>query len=590
MENSRQSVAHAALAIGLIAAVFTLVVCVLLTTTHIQLKKMDPLNHAALVALRDRYADGERDDQMKQDIRQLDLLARKAFFTNQTQIRAGGTTAIVAGVVMLIAFGIFQVTTRNVPPPKAACCDGMVWIELERSRVWVAGGTILLVAVAIMMVLSTPTILTEDLASPPPQPQPQPRPHNDPAPRPTVAVIPMGFAEHAPAFRGANGSGQTDFADVPTEWNEETGMNLLWKRPLELPAWASPVVWDDRVIALGADQSNRVVYCLNANTGEDTWTTVIPPHPEATVGYETDTMDERWDILVYAGATPAVNGTDVFALFSNGQLVALDLATGDVRWNIVPASTSANTYGLDSALRVYRNSVIVVFEGDERFIARYDAATGRELWKTERESSTWASPILAARDDGTHLLVLLADPDVTAWDPETGARVWTTDILTEEPDFCVGPSPVQAGDRVFVNCQNSGIYGVDLADGNIAWRVEELPDDSGFPDGTSMTTDGRYLYQFYESVLTCLDTANGQVVKQKELDTYSNYASAALNKGLLYLSTEDGMLILNADPETDFAVVGTGTITGHSDASPTFVKGRVFLRSDDAVICFGVTE
>ncbi len=572
----------------MIAAVFTLVVCVLLTTTHIQLKKMDPLNHAALVALRDRYADGERNDQIKQDIRQLDLLARKAFFTSQTQIRTGGTTAIVAGAVMLIAFGIFQAATRNVPPPKTAPCDGMVWIELARSRVWVAGGAILLVAVAIMMVLSTPAILTEDLVAPPPQPKPQP--HGGVAPRPTVAVTPIGFAENAPEFRGAGGSGQTDFENVPTEWNEEAGANLLWKKTIELPSWASPIVWDDRVIALGADQSNRVVYCLDANTGEDAWTTIIPPHREATVGYETDTMDERWDLLVYAGATPAVNGTDVFALFSNGQLVALDLATGDVRWNIAPATTSTNTYGLDSALRVYRDSVIVVFEGDDRFIARYDASTGRELWKTERESSTWASPILAKRNDGTHLIVLLADPDVTAWDPETGERIWTTDVLKEGPDFCVGPSPVQAGDRVFVNCQNAGIYGVDLADGRIAWRVEELPDDSGFPDGASMTTDGRYLYQFYESVLTCLDTADGRVVRQKELDTYANYPSAALNKGLLYLSKEDGMLVLNANPETDFTEVGRGTITGHSDASPTFVKGRVFLRSDDAVICFGVTE
>ena len=112
----------------------------------------------------------------------------------------------------------------------------------------------------------------------------------------------------------------------------------------------------------------------------------------------------------------------------------------------------------------------------------------------ERNSPTWSSPLLAKRADGSMLIVLLADPDVTAWDPETGEQVWSTKVLTGKPDFCVGPSPVQVDDMVFVNAQNSGMFGLNLAEGSIAWSLDQLPDGSGVPDGASMTTDGKYLY------------------------------------------------------------------------------------------------
>ncbi len=320
------------------------------------------------------------------------------------------------------------------------------------------------------------------------------------------------------------------------------------------------------------------------------WTTTIPVHADATAKYKTDTMDERWDEIVYAGATPAVNGNQVFVLFSNGQLLALELATGDVLWSIVPAETGKNKYGVDNSLLIYRDSVIVAFEGDERFIARYDAATGKQLWRTERGSSTWASPLLAMRADGSRLVVLPADPDVTAWAPETGEQVWTTEVLTGGPDFCVGPSPVQVGDMVFVNCQNCGMFGLDLADGTIAWTLEQLPDGSGFPDGASMTTDGKHLYQFYESVLTCVDAASGKVVRQKELDEYASYASVLLNKGSLYLMCEGMVLVLNSDPETGFEERGRGLLAEEElcDSTPALVKGRIYLRSDWSLYCFGV--
>ena len=146
---------------------------------------------------------------------------------------------------------------------------------------------------------------------------------------------------------------------------------------------------------------------------------------------------------------------------------------------------------------------------------------------------------------------------------------------------------MQAGDKVCVNMQNCGIYGLNLADGSVAWKLEELPDGGGFPDGASMTTDGTHVFQFYESVLTCVNAANGEVVKQKEMDESANYASALLNKGKLYLAGDGVMLVLDADPATDFAQRGKGSMDEFSDATAAIVKGRVYVRSDESLYCFG---
>ena len=59
-DDARGMMARAALLVGVTAALLTLVLCVLLSATHLQVKRADPLNNATLLELRERYGDGER--------------------------------------------------------------------------------------------------------------------------------------------------------------------------------------------------------------------------------------------------------------------------------------------------------------------------------------------------------------------------------------------------------------------------------------------------------------------------------------------------------------------------------------------------
>jgi len=607
----RRPLADALLGVCLVATVFSVGVGRLTLLTHRQWRGADPLNAGDLLELRARYAGGVRDDATRAALRAADLAARQRYFTLRQRVKTGGWLTLGGVILALSASSARKRVRKPAIAPAPPRCEGMHLLETEKARWSLAGAAVLLAAVAGVAAISAWSPLEGNaesrstFAKAAADKKPKVETGTPDTGRPTPGQAGLQTSDDrqqtegmlqpatspasrwSPTFRGVGGSGVTAYGNLPLAWSEAENRNIRWRHALDLPGWASPVVSGNRVIVLGADADRRLVYGVHAGTGERLWTTSIPAHADATPDYQPDTMDERWDTLVFAGATPAVTDHQAFAIFSNGQLVALDLASGEVQWNQVPGRTAANTFGLDNALLTYENSVIVVFEGDARFIARYDAATGREIWKTVRRTPSWASPILAHTADGRALVVLLSDPDVTAWDAATGAVAWTRKVLRRKPDYAVGPSPIHVNGRIFVNCQNSGIYALSLTDGTLLWKLEELPDRHGFADGASMVSDGRHLFQFYEFFLTCINMETGEVVKQAEVDAFAGYASPAADSGRLYLFGDTTSLVVDADPASDFTVLGKGELADNIDASPAVTDGRIYLPTDKALYAIG---
>ena len=403
--------------------------------------------------------------------------------------------------------------------------------------------------------------------------------------RPALSEKP---ADTFASFRGPNGCGNTSIKNLPTSWNEAEKKNIAWRVPLDLPGWGSPIVWGPKVIVTGGTQKQRVIYCFDRMTGKNLWRCEVPLAEGATTGHKLVTQDPRWDKLLHAGATPVTDGKLLITPFSNGQLVAINLSDGSIAWNKLAGNTTPNKYGWDNSPLIFQNTVIAAFEGAERHIAAYDISTGKQLWKSPRKSPTWASPILFTSPKGTPMVVLTANPDVTAWDARNGKELWSIDVFKEGPDFCVGPSAVYGGGRIFVNCQNDGIFALEPDAGTILWSVTELPEHGIFSDTLSMLTDGRHVFQFFDYYLTCLDAKTGAVIKHKEMPEASNCASPILNNGMLYLFTEVPTMIVSSDPESDFEVISEGEIEDTCDGVPAAVEGALYFRTDSAL--YGIME
>ena len=72
------------------AAVSAGILSVLMIANYVQTKSNDPLNSQVITQLIAQLQDNPEDTILKEQIRALDLLARKAYFTYQWQIRTGG--------------------------------------------------------------------------------------------------------------------------------------------------------------------------------------------------------------------------------------------------------------------------------------------------------------------------------------------------------------------------------------------------------------------------------------------------------------------------------------------------------------------
>lgn len=400
---------------------------------------------------------------------------------------------------------------------------------------------------------------------------------------PETAPVPADSS--SPSFRGPTGSGLYR-GTAPASWSAKDKKGILWQATLDLPGWSSPIVYGDKVVVTSADSDKRTVYCFEAATGKPAWKTTVPAVDGATQDYKPDSQSDTWDKMLYAGSTPATDGKQVYAVFSNGQLAALELATGKHLWSKALGDTTTNKFGLDNSLLVYDGNVIVVFEGAQSFIAAYDA-TGKEQWKTKREGPTWASPILVKTKTGASLVVLSANPDVTAWDVKTGAHAWSTKVLTAAPEYCFGPSPVTDGERIYVNCDKNGIFALDPANGAVLWKLTELPDGSNVAEFKSMTTDGQRLYHFHQSILTVLDAKTGGVLAQPDMGTSSSEteASPMVVGDKLYLVCGDTTIVAKTGEKPE--KIGEGTVNEIVYASPAYAAGRLFFRAGRVLYCIG---
>ena len=184
-----------------------------------------------------------------------------------------------------------------------------------------------------------------------------------------------------PQWRGPTGMGSSDEKGLPTSWGGAANDHVRWSSPLPAsdPSQSSPIVWGDRVFvttALNAPVEHHVV-CYDAATGQRRWDTLVPPGPWLL-------SDLRGG---YACATPATDGTLVFALFGSAVLAALD-ADGHIVWHrdIEPRPFDV---AIASSPIIYKDMVILLCDQTTQhsFIIAFDAKTGDVKWKSPQLTS-----------------------------------------------------------------------------------------------------------------------------------------------------------------------------------------------------------
>ena len=569
-----------AIIVAVVSALLAFAVCVLLISSYIQVRATAPLDSPELLKLREMLANKtDPDEALVEQIRALDLLARKAFFTSQAQLIRGGTLLLGAVIILFVALKLAARWRPVLPVVARAPQAQSFWHERAGARRAVGGAGIFLVSFALFAAFfsksGVPSLTSADVAprvaeSAVTTSVAEARPEPRPAPLPTFEELKQQW----PSFRGAGGYGVARTAGAPIDWDGASLRAIRWKVPVPLPGNSSPVVWNDRLFLTGADDDAREVYCFQVDTGDLLWKAALPDFPGVP-----DSLPAVTEDTGFAAPTMAVHGDRAFCIFGTGDIACFDFE-GELLWGKYLGDPD-NHYGHSSSLLALDDLLFVQFDQhtNGRLLA-LDVATGTERWAVPRKRISWASPICADTGSGFQL-ILASEEDVDAYDPATGALLWSEACLYGE----VGPSPAFGDGLVLVANDNASASALSLkleegdTGGRVLWEWDDAMPDVSSP----LAADGRFYICTSAGEIACLDAASGELAWLKEFDD-GFYASPILVGDSVYVLDMRGtMMIFRTGPK--YELIASPKLGETTVATPAFLNNRIYIRTLENLFC-----
>ena len=229
-----------------------------------------------------------------------------------------------------------------------------------------------------------------------------------------------------PAWRGPSGNNIAPAGSaVPTEFSPTK--NVVWKTQIPGRGVSSPVVVGNKIFLTTADEQaqSQSVICLSKENGQQLWQTQVHQ------GTFTPKMHKK---NTHATPTPSWDGERLIGSFYNNYKVwlsALD-STGKILWQKDTGDyRDKYQFGYAPSPVLHGTNVIVSSEYPQGFIAAFDRATGREVWRKDRGGNSSYSTPIVAKVGSQELLVLTGNDKVTAYNPNNGSEVWAVPAISK---------------------------------------------------------------------------------------------------------------------------------------------------------------
>jgi outer membrane protein assembly factor BamB len=542
-----------------VAGGFSLVVALTMIFSLIQLYTIKPLDSPALAAVKEQYDKDPASSAKAEQVRAMDLMARKAYFSSRWQVETGSYLLLAGAVIFILCQRLIAENEKIkpvLPGPKVETSGQSVQI---RKYLLVAASVISVSAIAASFILRSEL---PDLSQKSGKGGSSGRNGSTSAPKPDKTNFPF--------FRGQDSRGIAGGSGYPTEWDGVAGKNVGWKIQLPKAGKSSPVIWDDRIFVTGAEDNQCEIYCLDKSSGAILWTgsaTGIPGEPA-----ELPKMDREGGLAV---STAATNGKVVCAIFANGNIVCFDLR-GKQKWakNI---GAPQNSYGYSSSLLIFNNLLIVQYDSNLKVaLLGFDLETGELKWETPRRGRTvWSSPVLAYFG-GTPQVVLNGNPAVSSFDAITGKEIWAVECMSGD----VAPSVAVNSTMTYAVTDYAKLTAIRSGTGaSVAWE-----DNAFTPDVSSPVATDTYLF---------VSTGNGDVAcynSQKGDTLWTHYfsdqfyASPIIADDKVYLLDRSGVMhIVEAGPA--FKLLSEAPLGETADCTPAFSDKKIYIRGNKNLYC-----
>lgn len=228
-----------------------------------------------------------------------------------------------------------------------------------------------------------------------------------------------------------------------------------WSSTVSAPIRGAPLVFQDRVFVIAIDNK---LHALAAVDGSDLWQYA---GLQETAGY-------------VGGNSAAASGDSIVAPFTSGELVSLRIDNGRPVWNesLIGARGDVRAFGnlADIRGRPVIDRGLVLAMGSAGQIAAIDLRSGQRRW--DRNIGGSQTPWTAGR----FVFVLTGNADVAALVRDTGKIRWVTPLTQYEDHKARTPAlwggPVLAGDRLLVTSSFGDLLAVSPYTGEVLGKID----------------------------------------------------------------------------------------------------------------------
>jgi len=426
--------------------------------------------------------------------------------------------------------------------------------------------------------------------------------------------VAIGSAQNWPQFRGAQAGVAPNNPALPDTWSDT--QNVAWKIEIPGRSWSSPVVWGDHVFVTTAvnvkqpDQPLKPVvsYLARSLGGTMTAADISQPtdeHRWAIYDVDLQTGKVRWERTIqsalpsqavhqknsYASETPVTDGERVYVYLGYAGLFAFDMNGTPVWSKPMDAAEMRTGWGSAASPALHNDRLYIVNDNEKQsFLAAFDARSGRELWRVDRdEKSNWSTPFVWQNERGTEI-VTTGSRKVRSYDTD-GKLLWELRGMTS----IHAATPIAAHGLLFVTSGyptdplrpvyaiRPGASGdISLSAGAtsnafVTWSHPTLA--SCYP--SPLVVGDQYYTLMDRGFLTSNDARTGkEIYGRQRISAESSAFSASpwSYNGKIFALSEDGdTFVMQAGPE--FKLLGKNSLGEMSLATPAIAGGSLIIRT-----------
>lgn len=396
-----------------------------------------------------------------------------------------------------------------------------------------------------------------------------------------IAAALLGAGEVAnaldwPQFLGPARNGTYTGPPLATSW-PAGGPRVVWRKQVGA-GFAGPVVASGRLILFHRVGNEEVVEALDARTGAPQWRHAYPTTYRDDFGFDEGPR-----------SAPVVAGGRVYTFGAEGQLRALDFATGRPVWSEDTRRrflVRKGFFGAAGSPLVEDGRVIAnvggSLGGKGAGIVAFNADTGAVLWTATNHEASYSSAV-SATFGGQKTAVFLTRQGLVGLDPATGAVRFQRTWRSRSNSSVNAASPLVIGDLLFISATyETGAAVVQVASSGLSqlWASDEVMSNHY---ATSVHRDG-ILYGFhgrqeFNPSLRAVDLKTGTV--KWNVDRY-RAGSVTLADDRLIILRETGELVMaRATPEAYRPIAQAQVLPPTLRSYPALSDGFLYVRNND---------